>query len=391
MDDHAAQTPLPPLEYTDLETLTLSPALALGYPLHDPRAMIAEIESLRVEVTTLRRALADLRTLGLAGAASQLGQAVLASIVDVLCALLQPQRSHVIVGSIVEKTVRRDSQDPQVAIGPLQMALERTLLEQALAAHPTRGNSRYESVLWLPIQHNEESGVILCFRRSSANPFTERDQHIGEVLAPLVISALQTGRKLFDLGSDEQALRSLEQALRARLPLAGGQVAAIARDAERIAARLGMDSEERAAVELAAILRDIGTVDLADELLHRDGPLSPSELAQVREHPAFGAEIARQIVGTEAVVPLILHHHEHWDGSGYPSGRWRDAIPLGARIISVVEAFHTATNPGGGRRPCTTLEALTMLGAGAGRRYDPRVVARFVALCQEDSRASEER
>lgn len=389
MDDHAAQTPVLPLEYTDLETLTLSPAVALGYPLRDPRAMIAEIESLRVEVATLRRALADLRTLGLAGAASRLGQAVLASIIDVLCALLQPQRGQVIVGSVVERTVRRDSQDSQVGIGPLQMTLERPLLEQALATHPTHGSSRYESVLWLPIQHNEESGVILCFRRSSTNPFTDRDQQRGAILAPLLISALQTGRKLFDLSSDEEALRVLEQAIRSRLPLAGAQVAAIARDAERVAACLGLDSDERAAIEFAAILHDIGTVDLADELLHKDGPLSADELAQVREHPTFGVAIARQIAGTEAVLPLILHHHEHWDGSGYPSGLWRDAIPLGARIISVVEAFHTATTPTGGRKPCTTLEALMMLGAGAGRRYDPRVVARFVALCQEDSRNSE--
>ena len=90
MDDHAAETPMPPLEYTDLETLTLSPAVALGYPLRDPRAMIAEIESLRVEVVPLRRALAELRTLGLAGAASQLGLTMLAYSIDVVCALLQP-------------------------------------------------------------------------------------------------------------------------------------------------------------------------------------------------------------------------------------------------------------------------------------------------------------
>ena len=389
MDDHAAETPMPPLEYTDLETLTLSPAVALGYPLRDPRAMIAEIESLRVEVATLRRALAEMRTLGLAGAASQLGLAMLTYSIDVLCALLQPQRGQVIVGSVAERAVRRESQEPQFGVGPLQMALERPLLEQALAPQPTRSSSRYESVLWLPIQHSEDSCVILCLRRGSAHPFTEGDMQTGEILAPLVISALQTGRKLFDLSSDEEAMRTLEHALRARLPLAGAQVAAIARDAERIAARLGLDADERAAVELAAILHDIGTVDLADGLLHKDGPLSADERAQIREHPAFGAEIARQIAGTEAVLPLILHHHEHWDGSGYPSGLWRDSIPLGARIISVVEAFHDATGQSGGRRACTPLEALTMLGAGAGRRYDPRVVARFVALCQEDSRTSE--
>jgi HD-GYP domain-containing protein (c-di-GMP phosphodiesterase class II) len=208
-------------------------------------------------------------------------------------------------------------------------------------------------------------------------------QILGEALVPLLISALQTGYRCFELTEDPHALATLAASLSAAVRTGGGRVAARARDAEQLAYRFHLGPSERSAVRLAAMLHDIGTVDLAEDLMHREGRLSAAELAQVREHPHFGAAIVQQLPGLDAVAPLVLHHHEHWDGSGYPHGLKAGAIPLGARIVAVVDAFHAMTSPRNNRLPRTPAAALTELDACAGSQFDRRVVEEFVRLAGE--------
>jgi HD-GYP domain-containing protein (c-di-GMP phosphodiesterase class II) len=227
--------------------------------------------------------------------------------------------------------------------------------------------------------------LIVCLRRSPADPYTGMDQVTGEALAPLLISALQTGHRCFDLTEDHQALATLGGALTASIRGGGGRVAAMSRDAERLAQRFQLGAWERAAVRLASILRDIGTVDLAEDLMHREGRLSEAELAQVREHPSFGAAIVQQLPGLDAVVPLVLAHHERWDGAGYPRGLAAGTVPLGARIIAVVDTFHAMTNPRTSRRPHTAESAMAELRACAGTQFDARVVDEFIRMITADA------
>ena len=107
----------------------------------------------------------------------------------------------------------------------------------------------------------------------------------------------------------------------------------------RVAEQLGLGHEELRDIELASLLHDIGKVGVPDAMLLKPGRLDPDELARVRKHPEYGWAILRAIPGFERASLLVLHHHECFDGSGYPAGLEGEEIPLGARIVAVVDAF----------------------------------------------------
>ena len=344
------------------------------------RSLELEVAALRQQVAQLERALADARAMAFAMEASQLGRTLLVYVLEVLCALVRPQRGYTIVvetGGDASRTVIKESQS---GVGPLQMVLERPGLTQAIAGRASKLATRYEAVLWLPITHDSGATVILCLRRNPSLPFGDREQEIGEVLGPLIISAIQTGHRQFDLPQDEDALRSLNSALTSCIRTAGGRVAAMEQDAVRLAERLGLSHEQAETLRLATILHDIGSVDLAEDTLNKDTGLTVREAEQVREHATFGAEIVRQVSGMDSVIPLVLHHHERWDGSGYPVGLKGEAIPFGARIIAVLDAYYAMITPRTFRPSFPIDHVMQELQRGAGSRYDPMIVREFLEI-----------
>jgi hypothetical protein len=344
------------------------------------RSLELEVDALRHRVAQLECALADARALTFAVEATQLGRTLLVYVLDVLCAMVRPQRGYTIVADVTGGPSRTVIKESQGGVGPLQLVLERPGLSHAIAGRATKLTTRYESVLWLPIVHAAEATVILCLRRSPSLPFTDREQEIGEVLGPLVISAVQTGRRQFDLHEDEDALRTLGSALSTCIRTAGGRVAAMEQDAERVAGRIGLSYEQTSTLKMATILHDIGSVDMAEETLNKDTGLTIREAEQLREHAAFGAEIVRQISGMDAVIPLVLHHHERWDGSGYPTGLKGEEIPLGSRIIAVLDAYYAMITPRTFRPAFPIEHVVQELQRMAGSRYDPAIVEEFVAM-----------
>ena len=156
-----------------------------------------------------------------------------------------------------------------------------------------------------------------------------------------------------------------------------GHSRAVAALADMLTRRLGMSDLERRHIHYAALLHDIGKVSLDPALLH--GPISEEQLRLIREHPALGVQLLRPITAWEEILPLILSHHERWDGRGYPSGLQGEEIPIGARVINVVDSFDAMirdTPHGPGRTP---EEALAELEGCAGTQFDPRIVRLFVA------------
>ena len=130
----------------------------------------------------------------------------------------------------------------------------------------------------------------------------------------------------------------------------------------------------------AALLHDIGKIGVEDRILKKTGPLSDSEWEIMKTHPEIGAQIVRGASGLECIAPLILTHHERYDGQGYPAGLSGAQIPLGGRIIAVVDAYSTMIDgrPYQGKR--TQAEALEEIRVNAGRAYDPDVVNIFLSL-----------
>ncbi len=150
-----------------------------------------------------------------------------------------------------------------------------------------------------------------------------------------------------------------------------------------VGAHYGWDTRQLRELEISATLHDIGKIGIPDEILHKHQALDATEAALMRRHPEYGWAILRQVPGFEWVALYILHHHERWDGSGYPGKLKAREIPLGARIISVVDAFHAMTSDRPYRRGVAAAEACRRLEQSAGTQFDPEVVAAFVSYAEQ--------
>jgi putative two-component system response regulator len=149
--------------------------------------------------------------------------------------------------------------------------------------------------------------------------------------------------------------------------------------AETVARELGLDDDARFSIRVGACLHDIGKVGVPESLLRKAGPLTPSEREIMQLHPEIGARILEDIDTWEDVRLIVRHHHEHWSGAGYPLGLTTTHIPLGARIVSVVDAFDVMTEgrPYAAARPVdSVIEELLAL---RGAQFDPDAVDAFVA------------
>lgn len=142
-----------------------------------------------------------------------------------------------------------------------------------------------------------------------------------------------------------------------------------------MAKALGLDETEVEALRAASLLYDIGKMAVPENIFLKPGPLTPDEYEKVKIHPAVGAEILDRVKFPYPVAPIVLAHHERWDGSGYPNGLRGEAIPIGARILSVADVFDALISPRHHRSALTVKEALAHMKSGSGHAYDPRVVA----------------
>ena len=149
-----------------------------------------------------------------------------------------------------------------------------------------------------------------------------------------------------------------------------------------LARALGMSETEVQAVKTAALLHDIGKLAIPDHILAKPGPLTPEEFQKVRVHPEVGAAILHSVPFPSPVAPLILSHHERWDGRGYPAGLKEDEIPLGARVVGVVEYFDALTSDRPYHKAISQDAALALLKQEAGKALDPRVVEVFIESCR---------
>jgi len=147
-----------------------------------------------------------------------------------------------------------------------------------------------------------------------------------------------------------------------------------------LARALGMSDNEIQGVQTAALLHDIGKLAVPEHILSKPGPLTQEEFQKIRIHPQVGAEIISGVPFPYPVAPLILSHHERWDGKGYPAGLTADEIPLGARILSVVDYFDALMSERPYHKAMSFEAAIGLLQQESGRALDPRVVRTFVAM-----------
>jgi HD-GYP domain-containing protein (c-di-GMP phosphodiesterase class II) len=131
-------------------------------------------------------------------------------------------------------------------------------------------------------------------------------------------------------------------------------------------------------LEYAALLHDIGKIGIRDEILQKPATLNTEEYQYIQEHPLIGIKILEGIEFFKDKIPLIRHHHEHFDGQGYPDGLAGEAIPLGARIIAVPDSFDAMSSMRPHRGALPLQNILVELEAGKGKQFDPKILEIFL-------------
>jgi HD-GYP domain-containing protein (c-di-GMP phosphodiesterase class II) len=144
-----------------------------------------------------------------------------------------------------------------------------------------------------------------------------------------------------------------------------------------MASSLMLDKKEREDLKVAAMLHDVGKIGISDVILGKPGPLTEREMNIVRDHPSKGVEILKPIKQFESILPAILHHHENYDGSGYPHGLAGENIPLLARIIAVADSYDAILSVRPYRAAASHDRAFEELRECAGKQFDPSVVDAF--------------
>jgi HD-GYP domain-containing protein (c-di-GMP phosphodiesterase class II) len=245
---------------------------------------------------------------------------------------------------------------------------------------------------YLPVVLMEEGGgqdLLLLFRQEE-RPFSEEEQlHIQQV-ARMLGFHLQEGRL------HEQYHRAfLSVAHRILSTVEGGAPSLrshslnTAKLARNFAVRLELPSHEVEAVSISAILHDVGTLLLDPKILAKP-KLTPEDLARVRTHPVLASAFLKDFRFPFDVLRVIRHHHERWDGKGYPDGLKGEEIPIGSRIISIIEAFEVMSSGNGYKSPKSSREILEELRREASAQFDPALVSDFIDYLASKARRAEQ-
>jgi len=166
----------------------------------------------------------------------------------------------------------------------------------------------------------------------------------------------------------------LTRAIEARDPFAVGHAARVAALSRPVAQRLGLHGPELDELALAARLHDVGKLLVSSRVLLKAGALDAVEMDEIRAHPGFGVSLVDWCEEYAGVLEVIRHHHERWDGGGYPFGLAREDIPHGARILAVIDAFDAMTSDRPYRHAMTPRRAIAELIRCSGSQFDPSVV-----------------
>lgn len=180
--------------------------------------------------------------------------------------------------------------------------------------------------------------------------------------------------------------RALIAAIEAKDLYTRGHSQRVAAYALAVGRKFLLTVEELSTLYRAALLHDIGKIGIGDEVLNKAGLLTGEEYGLVKEHAALGGVITQEIAFSRGVAPLIRHHHERYDGQGYPDGVSGEDIPLGSRILAVADAYDAMTSERSYRPAMTPEQAVAELEHGAGQQFDPTVVRFFRRCLAEEAR-----
>jgi HD-GYP domain-containing protein (c-di-GMP phosphodiesterase class II) len=244
---------------------------------------------------------------------------------------------------------------------------------------------KFDAEIFLPLNSKGELiGILALGKKRSSQPYTQDEQLIFSTLANQTAVALENARLYDELKeSFVQSVTALANAIDIRDTYTNTHSQQIANWAAKTARQLGCTAEEINDIYLGGLLHDIGKIGIPDTILQKPTKLNEEEWKIVHTHPKLGAELISPIKKMAGVVPMIENSHERYDGLGYPYGIKGEEIPLGARIISVVDSYSAMHDKRPYKEPYSRDKIIKELKQNSGKMYDPRVVGAFLIIIQE--------
>jgi HD-GYP domain-containing protein (c-di-GMP phosphodiesterase class II) len=271
--------------------------------------------------------------------------------------------------------------------GPLAQAAKSRLVmtrnENEIVSEPT-------SVLAVPLIVTGELIGVYRFVRKGGEPLSVRDGDLAHMFLRHLALALENksmvaNREKFYL----ELVQTLADILDSRDASSLGQTKRARRLARSIGQELEMPEEFIYYLEFAALMHDIGKIAIDEHLLRKPGKLTEQEMEIVKKHPELGYKILAPVSMLAPVAPMVLYHQEWFNGKGYPEGLSGEEIPLGARIVAILDAWCAMTSARPWRGAMSKEEAIKEIVKGAGSQFDPRVVEAFLAVLERQSVATE--
>jgi len=262
------------------------------------------------------------------------------------------------------------------------------LLLKGVEDENTRSAGReHQSALCVPLVVREHViGVINVSDRHDKGNFTEDDLNLLVMLANEAAIAIENAKLHHDLQElFVSSITALANAIDARDPYTRGHSERVAVYSVRIGEHMGLAGNDLDFLRYAALLHDVGKINIKDEILNKPGRLTEDEFQMMKKHPEFGAAIMLPVKAFRKIIPFMFYHHEKYcAGGGYPQGLQGEEIPQEARIISVADSYDAMTSHRPYRRALSVNEAVAELIRFAGTQFDPKVVDVFLQILEED-------
>lgn len=245
------------------------------------------------------------------------------------------------------------------------------------------------SVISVPmIVEDSLVGVLNINRKKLRAEFSEENLTIMSAFAAQAAEAIMKAGQFreiekLSLQNDTQFrefIKALSKTVDAKDPYTYGHSEVVTRFSMEVAVELGLSAEETRSIEIGGRLHDMGKIGVSENILNKPGRLSEEEFASIRRHPEIAADILKDTESLKDIRDLILYHHEHYDGTGYPAGLKGDEIPLGARILAVADAYDTMMSRRSYREPMTKKAAIAELRRCRGGQFDPQIIDAFLKV-----------
>ena len=219
---------------------------------------------------------------------------------------------------------------------------------------------------------------------AGADDFIRKPYDQAELMAR-VRSVLRLARVTAEMDGAHGVIAALANAVEAKDATTEQHCQRLAGLAHELGMRAGLDPVQLKGLVFGALLHDIGKIGVSDSILTKAGPLTALEWQSMRQHPLIGERICEPLATAAMFAPIVRHHHERWDGHGYPDGLRGDDIPIGARIVGLVDAYDAIIHGRPYRAARSVDEALDEVHRHAGAQFDPELVRLFVPLVEREA------